>query len=74
MNNPFSKAFPWEVSGSLSYGDAKVGSIEYYKRIFPAIFDKDEDYEVFVKYYNDHPEIHQNESEIDLIKTKFVKK
>ena len=72
----FKNGFPWEISGtSNGIKNVKIGTIEYYKKIFPNIFDNDESYNVFVDYYNEHPELHEPEkNEIDLIRSKYVLK
>ena len=53
------KVMPWEKAGSYNIDNSlNDGTIEYFKQVFPMLFDKPEDYQVFVDYYNEHPEIH----------------
>ena len=38
--------------------DCSEGSIDFYKNMFPLLFDDDEDYTAFVEYYNSHQSEH----------------
>ena len=64
------KAGSYNIDNNLN-----EGTIEYYQQVFPILFDKLEDCQIFVDYYNDHPEIHTKKynNEIDYILQKFKK-
>ena len=70
------KVMPWEKAGSYNIdNNLNEGTIEYYQQVFPMLFDKLEDYKIFVDYYNEHPEIHTKKynNEIDYVLQNFKK-
>ena len=52
--------------------DYAEGSIDFYKNMFPLLFDDDEDYTAFVEYYNSNESEHLiNLKSIDSVKSIF---
>ena len=70
------KVMPWEKAGSYNIDNSLTeGTKEYFQQVFPMLYDKLEDYQVLVDYYNEHPEIHPKKynNEIDYVLQNFKK-